>query len=81
MVRKDDRGVDFGVWNSIPSSKLMIPLDVHVDRIARQLNLLKRTQRDWRSVVELTNNLKKLDSKDPVRYDYALFGAGVLGLI
>ncbi len=81
MVRKDERCVDFGLWNAIPMSKLMIPLDVHVERIARQLNLLTRKQRDWRSVVELTDNLRELDPSDPVRYDYALFGAGVLGLL
>jgi uncharacterized protein (TIGR02757 family) len=81
MVRKDNRGVDFGLWSSIPTSKLMIPLDVHVDRIARELKLLTRTQRDWKSVIELTDNLKELDPIDPVRYDYALFGAGVLDLI
>ena len=81
MVRKDDRGVDFGLWKTIPTSKLMIPLDVHVDRVARALKLLKRTQRDWKSVIELTNNLKEIDPVDPVRYDYALFGAGALNLI
>lgn len=81
MVRKDDQGVDFGLWQNIPTSKLMIPLDVHVDRVARQLGLLKRKQRDWKSVIELTDNLREIDPIDPVRYDYALFGAGVLGLL
>lgn len=81
MVRSDDRGVDFGIWDNIPTAKLMIPLDVHVERVSRQLKLLDRKQRDWKAVVELTDNLRKLDPIDPVRYDYALFGAGVLGLI
>lgn len=77
MVRNDDRGVDFGIWNSIPMSKLFLPLDVHTGRSARELNLLKRKQNDWKSVVELTSTLKEFDSEDPVKYDFALFGAGV----
>ncbi len=79
MVRNDESNVDFGLWNKFSSSGLMIPLDVHVDRVARKLGLLKRKQRDWKSVVELTNNLKKFDPADPVKYDYALFGLGVQG--
>ena len=77
MVRKDDKEVDFGIWNRIPSSSLMIPLDVHVERVARHLGLLKRKQRDWQTVVELTENLRSFDSQDPVKYDFALFGMGV----
>jgi len=76
MVRRDKYGVDFGIWNTIEPSELYMPLDVHVDRVARKCKLLKRKQRDWQSVVELTNNLKKLDPKDPVKYDFALFGYG-----
>lgn len=78
MVRSDHFGVDFGIWNHIKPSQLFIPLDVHVDRIARKLGLLQRKQTDWRAVVELTGNLRKLDPEDPVKYDYALFGMGVL---
>ncbi len=78
MVRKDDKGVDFGLWSAIKPSQLMMPLDVHVEKIGRRLGLLKRKQRDWRAVVELTNNLKKFDPDDPVKYDFALFGMGVL---
>ena len=78
MVRKDDKGVDFGLWNKIDPSNLMIPLDVHVDRVARRLNLLQRKQTDWLSVIELTENLRSFDPKDPVKYDFALFGIGVL---
>ena len=81
MVRVDDNGVDFGLWKNISPSKLMIPLDVHVERIARQLSLVKRKQRDWKTVEELTQNLRLLDHKDPVKYDFALFGAGVLNLL
>ncbi|MEM8525882.1 MAG: TIGR02757 family protein [Bacteroidota bacterium] len=78
MVRKDDRGVDFGLWQRISPSQLLIPLDVHVDRVARKLGLLKRKQRDWLSVVELTQNLRQFDADDPVKYDFALFSIGVL---
>jgi len=77
MVRKDDSGVDFGLWNRIPSSSLMIPFDVHVERVARHFKLLKRKQRDWAAVEELTSNLRKFDPIDPVKYDFALFGMGV----
>lgn len=76
MVRTDKHGVDFGIWNKINPSQLMMPLDVHVDRVARHLGLLKRKQKDWQAVEELTGNLRKLDPKDPVKYDYALFGYG-----
>jgi uncharacterized protein (TIGR02757 family) len=79
MVRKDAAGVDFGLWPNIAPSQLMIPLDVHVQRVALNLNLLQRTQRDWKAVIELTNNLKKMDANDPVKYDYALFGLGIQG--
>ncbi len=78
MVRKDDNGVDFGIWKSIKPSQLMIPIDVHVDRIARQLGLLTRKQRDWKAVEEITANLKLYDADDPVKYDFALFGYGVM---
>jgi len=79
MVRKDNAGVDFGLWTQIDPAILMMPLDIHVERVAKKLGLLKRKQRDWKAVVELTKNLRKMDSTDPVKYDYALFGIGVLG--
>lgn len=78
MVRKDDKGVDFGLWDSIETRQLLMPLDVHVDRVARQFGLLKRKQRDWQAVLELTESLRAFDPKDPVKYDFALFGMGVL---
>ncbi|MFT4665618.1 MAG: hypothetical protein ACI8YQ_002346 [Polaribacter sp.] len=78
MVRKDKRKVDFGLWTNIKSAQLMIPLDVHVARVATSLGILKRQQRDWRAVIELTNVLREFDPKDPVKYDFALFGHGVL---
>lgn len=77
MVRKDSQGVDFGVWNSILPSDLICPCDVHVDRVARRLNMITRKQTDWRTAVELTEELRKFDPSDPVKYDFALFGLGV----
>ena len=77
LVRQDKQGVDFGIWKNIPTSVLTMPLDVHVERIARQLGLLTRKQRDWQAVEELTNNLKQFDPNDPTKYDFALFGVGV----
>lgn len=78
MVRRDNKGVDFGVWKKMNPKDLMIPLDVHVDKVARKLGLLERKQTDWRSVKELTENLRSFDPDDPVKYDYALFGIGIL---
>ena len=77
MVREDNNNVDFGLWKNISPSDLMIPFDVHVERISRKLGLIQRKQKDWKTVVELTENLKKLDNSDPVKYDFALFGMGV----
>jgi uncharacterized protein (TIGR02757 family) len=77
MVRQDNNGVDFGLWNDIPTSKLSCPLDVHTGNIARKLGLLKRKQNDQKSVRELDEQLRILDPKDPVKYDFALFGLGV----
>lgn len=77
MVRQDNRGVDFGLWREIYPSQLLIPLDVHVDRVGKSLGLLKRKQTDWQAVLELTAALRRFDEKDPVKYDYALFGMGV----
>jgi len=78
MVRDDDKGVDFGVWKHIKPAQLLMPLDVHVERVGRQLGLLKRKQRDWRAVLELTQALKEFAPEDPVKYDFALFGMGVM---
>ncbi len=78
MVRSDENGVDFGLWKTIRAAQLICPVDVHVSRVARKLNILKRSQNDWEAAVELTNYLRKLDGYDPVKYDYALFGLGVM---
>lgn len=77
MVRKDGCGVDFGVWNTIPTAALVCPCDVHVDRVGRRLGLIQRKQTDWLTAVELTAQLKQFDANDPVKYDFALFGLGV----
>jgi len=77
MVRNDNAGVDFGIWKTINPSLLSIPLDVHSGRVARKLGLLHRTQNDWKAVEELDSALRKFDAKDPVKYDFALFGLGV----
>lgn len=77
MVRRDDAGVDFGIWDGLNPADLYIPLDVHTGNIARKLGILKRKQNDWKAVEELTGVLKKFDPADPVKYDFALFGLGI----
>ncbi len=78
MVRRDKCGVDFGIWKNISPAQLIIPLDVHVARVARSFNLLQRKQTDWLAAKELTERMKQLNSKDPAVYDFALFALGVL---
>ena len=78
MVRKDDQGVDFGLWSRIPPSRLICPLDVHVARVAKRFGLLTRERSDWQAAVELTESLSLLDKEDPAKYDFALFGLGVM---
>lgn len=77
MIRKDNNGVDFGLWNSISPALLCCPLDIHVGNVARKMGLLVRKQNDWKAVEELTANLRVFDQNDPVKYDFALFGMGV----
>lgn len=77
FVRRDNRGVDFGSWTKIPMSALYLPLDVHSGNMARELGLLTRRQNNWKATVEVTQTLKKFSAEDPVKYDFALFGAGV----
>ena len=77
MVRKDNNGVDFGIWKKISPSILSCPLDVHSGNVARKLGILNRKQNDHKAVLELDNKLRFLDSEDPVKYDFALFGLGV----
>lgn len=78
MVRSDRFGVDFGLWKEISPAQLLCPLDVHVDRVARRLGLITIPQTNFKAVLELTANLKELDADDPVKYDLALFGLGVV---
>lgn len=77
MVRPAIEGIDFGIWKSVQPSELMMPLDVHTGNVGRKLGLLQRKQNDWSAVEELTSNLRKFDSTDPIKYDFALFGLGV----
>ena len=74
LIRKDKIGVHFGLWNEFNTADLMLPLDVHTAKMSRALELLARKQNDWKAVEELTNNLKQFDPKDPVKYDFAIFG-------
>lgn len=76
MVRKDEFGVDFGIWKNIKASQLVCPLDVHVQRVARKLNIIESEKADWKTALELTSVLKKMDPIDPVKYDIALFSLG-----
>lgn len=78
MVRYDEKGVDFGIWKNISSSQLVCPVDVHVARVATELKLIQRQPIDWQTALELTAYLRTLDKTDPVKYDFALFGSGVM---
>lgn len=77
MVRKDKKGVDFGIWNKIKPATLICPIDVHVANIARQFGLIEEDNINWKTAINLTEKLKSFDSEDPVKYDFALFGLGV----
>lgn len=77
MIRRDDAGVDFGIWKNISPAILSCPLDVHSGTVARKLGLLSRQQNDAKAVYELDLNLRQLDPADPVKYDFALFGLGI----
>ena len=81
FVRRDSRGVDFGSWESIPMSAIYLPLDLHSGNMGRELGLLSRRQNDWKATVEITESLKSFCAADPVKYDFALFGAGIDGFL
>ena len=66
------------MWNKISPAQLVCPCDLHVDRIGRSLGLIQRKQTDWQTAMELTRNLRLMDAADPIKYDFALFGLGVL---
>lgn len=78
MVRNDNKGVDFGLWKDIKPAQLVCPVDVHVARVAQHLGILKTTKTDWQTALDLTAFLRTLDKADPVKYDFALFGTGVM---
>jgi uncharacterized protein (TIGR02757 family) len=78
MIRQDKNGVDFGIWRKVTPAQLVCPIDVHVARVARHFKLLHRKPTDWKAALELTANLRSLDGTDPVKYDFALFGLGVM---
>ncbi len=79
MVRKDNMGVDFGIWDQIKPKDLICPCDVHVERVARKFGFIQSDKVNWKTAIELTDHLKELDPADPVKYDFALFGLGVAG--
>ena len=76
LVRNDGI-VDLGVWKHIPCSQLIIPLDVHVGRIARLLEMTNRKSNDRIAAEQITTTLRLLDPHDPIKYDFALFGYGI----
>jgi uncharacterized protein (TIGR02757 family) len=78
MVRQDNNGVDFGIWKNISPAQLIVPLDLHVARVARHFGLLTRKPTDWQAALELTEAMRSLNPKDPAKYDFALFALGVL---
>jgi uncharacterized protein (TIGR02757 family) len=78
MVR--DRDIDFGIWDTIPKNRLVIPLDTHIARIGKCLGLTKRKASDWKTAVEITESLKAFDPEDPLRYDFALCHHGISGI-
>ena len=78
MVRNDNNGIDFGLWHKMHPADLKIPLDIHVGRVAKHIGLLQRKHTDWKAVLELTKQLQTLDPQDPIKYDFALFGMGVM---
>lgn len=75
MVRKDE--LDFGIWDEIPKSKLIIPVDTHVARICKQIKLTSLENVSWKMAEEITENLKKFDPEDPVKYDFAICHIGI----
>ena len=77
MVRQDEAGVDFGIWNKIKPHQLVCPLDVHALRTAESLQLIQPGPTNWKKAIELTDTLRALDPNDPVKYDFALYGMGI----
>jgi uncharacterized protein (TIGR02757 family) len=76
MVRRDE--IDFGIWNAIPRRALVVPTDTHIHRVSRRLGFTRRKTADWRTAVEITRRLARLDPEDPVKFDFALCRLGIL---
>ncbi len=76
MVRKDNEGVDFGIWEKINMKDLICPMDVHVCNVAFRLGLIHQNKANWKTAEALTTQLKSFDSNDPCKYDFALFALG-----
>jgi len=75
MIRKGP--VDLGLWENFSSSQLLMPIDVHVARMSRELGLFEGKSNNWQTAEIITEELRKFDKKDPVKYDFALFGYGI----
>ena len=75
MVRKDE--LDFGIWKAVRKDQLVIPVDTHIARISRELGLTTRKNVSWQMAEEITEKLKKFDSKDPIKYDFAICHIGI----
>ncbi len=75
MVRR--HGVDLGLWRSVDPARLVIPLDAHVFAIARRVRLTRYRSPGWRMAVDITRRLRRLDPRDPVKYDFALHRMGL----
>jgi len=78
LVRPDD-GVDLGLWTRLSPARLIVPLDVHLQRVARALGWTRRRTPGWAMALEVTAHLRRLTPEDPVRHDFALCRLGILG--
>lgn len=74
MVRKDN--LDIGLWSKIDKKDLLLPLDTHTFKVSKKFGLLKRKTYDMKAVIEITQRLRKFDSQDPIKYDFALYRLG-----
>jgi uncharacterized protein (TIGR02757 family) len=76
MVRRDT--IDLGVWTQVSASRLIVPLDTHVIRLGRCLRLTRYRSPGWRMAAEITESLRRIDSLDPVRFDFSLCHVGMM---
>ncbi len=70
MIRRE--APDFGLWTAVPPAALLIPVDTHIENMARALGLTRRRSRNWKMTEEITRGLRRLDPTDPVKYDFSL---------